>query len=155
MIEYVVGDATKPVGSGRKIISHICNDSGYWGAGFTAALSKTFPQAEREYRDWYNKYKQSFALGLVRFVDCGAINVANMIAQHGVGRSKGVPPIRYAALASCLETVAYHAKNLEASIHMPKIGCGLAGGSWDMVEPIIKKTCKDVSVTVYDLEKTQ
>ena len=39
-ITYLIGDATEPVGAGRKIIAHICNDRGIWGGGFTGALSK-------------------------------------------------------------------------------------------------------------------
>jgi hypothetical protein len=37
---------------------------------------------------------------------------------------------------------------------MPMIGCGLAGGEWIKIEPIIVETlCKQgVEVTVYDFE---
>ncbi|HWA29063.1 MAG TPA: hypothetical protein VG734_25660 [Lacunisphaera sp.] len=36
---------------------------------------------------------------------------------------------------------------------MPRIGCGLAGGKWDMVEPIVvdELAALGVNVTVYDL----
>ena len=39
-----------------------------------------------------------------------------------------------------------------ASIHMPKISCGLAGGTWDKIEPLIKAALIDesVKVAVYD-----
>lgn len=33
MITYLTGDATKPRGNGRKIIAHVTNDEGAWGAG--------------------------------------------------------------------------------------------------------------------------
>jgi len=35
---------------------------------------------------------------------------------------------------------------------MPSIGCGLAGGTWDKIEPLIKSTLtkKNIEVTVYD-----
>jgi hypothetical protein len=35
---------------------------------------------------------------------------------------------------------------------MPRIGCGLAGGRWDQVEPIIIQTLcgRDIPTTVYD-----
>jgi hypothetical protein len=35
---------------------------------------------------------------------------------------------------------------------MPRIGCGLAGGKWEEIEPIIERTLieADVKVTVYD-----
>jgi hypothetical protein len=40
------------------------------------------------------------------------------------------------------------------SIHMPRIGCGLGGGDWSVVEEAILATLVDIyglSVTVYDL----
>ncbi len=39
-----------------------------------------------------------------------------------------------------------------ASVHMPRIGCGLAGGKWEVVEPLIEEhlSAKGVAVTIYD-----
>lgn len=78
-----------------------------------------------------------------------------MVAQRGikVGRSTGVP-IRYDAVESCLEKLSEEALLLEASIHMPRIGCGLAGGKWESIEPIILKNLseKDIDVYVYDFD---
>ena len=64
-----------------------------------------------------------------------------------------MPPIRYEALEECLEKTAQKAVELEASIHMPRIGCGFAGGSWKTIEDIILKTInlKNIEVYVYDL----
>jgi hypothetical protein len=45
------------------------------------------------------------------------------------------------------------AKQSGATIHMPRIGCGLAGGRWDEVELIINEVCT-VDVYVYDLKPT-
>jgi hypothetical protein len=35
---------------------------------------------------------------------------------------------------------------------MPRIGCGLAGGTWDKIEPLIQSALikKNIDVTVYD-----
>jgi hypothetical protein len=35
---------------------------------------------------------------------------------------------------------------------MPRIGCGLAGGKWEMIEPIILRTliANGIAVSVYD-----
>lgn len=77
--------------------------------------------------------------------------VANLIAQHGISVRGGVPPIRYLTLRECLRTLAGEARRLSASVHMPRIGCGLAGGKWEMVAPIIEEELNDLSVTVYDL----
>ncbi|WP_436847462.1 hypothetical protein [Streptomyces aureus] len=37
-------------------------------------------------------------------------------------------------------------------MHMPRIGCGLAGGSWSRVEPLVTERLvrRGLSVTVYD-----
>tara|TARA_R110002111_G_scaffold227346_2_gene288919 strand:+ start:47395 stop:47511 length:117 start_codon:yes stop_codon:yes gene_type:complete len=32
---------------------------------------------------------------------------------------------------------------------MPRIGCGLAGGKWDKVEPLIEQTLRTAGIDVY------
>ncbi|MBW3600208.1 MAG: macro domain-containing protein, partial [Planctomycetes bacterium] len=59
--------------------------------------------------------------------------VANMVAQAGTRVTKHGPPIRYPALRECLRQLAAEAKNVNASVHMPRLGCGLAGGKWEEV----------------------
>jgi O-acetyl-ADP-ribose deacetylase (regulator of RNase III) len=150
-IFYINGNATRPRGDGKKIIVHICNDKGRWGAGFVLALSKKWKEPEATYRE---ENVRDLHLGNVQVVvlkDEPDILVANMIAQHdtGVGPN-GLPPIRYGALRVCLAAVNDLAYRINATIHMPRIGCGLAGGRWEDIEKIIRQTC-DVNVYVYDL----
>ena len=146
-IYYITGDATEPQGNGVKIIVHICNDVGAWGAGFVMALSKKWKYPEEHYRSI-----KEYNLGDVYFVSVGNnIYVANMIAQHGVNvNSVGIPPIRYDAVKKTLLRVNLTAQQLGASIHMPRIGCGLAGGDWNIIEKIVQENVQ-VPVTVYDL----
>ena len=56
--------------------------------------------------------------------------------------------------AHCLPQVAAKATELNASVHMPRIGCGLAGGDWSKVVPLIEKhlIAAGAAVTVYDFE---
>jgi len=153
-LNYVVGDATQPVGDGEKVIVHCCNDEGRWGAGFVLAVSYRWRSPEKEYRLWH-KGNVDFVLGAVQFVWVQpGITVANLIGQRGVRIGPGgEPPVRYDAIEAGLQIVAEWAKNSDATVHMPRIGCGLAGGRWDKIEPIIKKRLvdSDVPVTVYDL----
>jgi len=156
-IVYLSGSATKPVGDGPKIITHICNDIGGWGRGFVLAVSNDHPSAEVAYRSWYQENPEwkatPFALGEVQFVDSTKdIIVANMIAQTGIFPKKGRPPIRYDALHKALKKVAHLAMDFDASVHMPRIGCGLAGGKWAKVEEVIKETLVGIPVFVYDYE---
>lgn len=155
-IAYVTGDATNPQGDGPKIICHICNDRGVWGKGFVLALSRRWKEPEAEYRAWASARRPSgFGLGAVQLVQVeSSVWVASMIAQHGVGRSSFGPPIRYVAVEECLKKVADEATRLGATVHMPRIGCGLAQGRWDRIEPLIEEQLcnRGVRVTVYDLE---
>lgn len=152
-IHYLKGDAVYPQARGSIVITHICNDIGVWGRGFVVALSARWMAPEIEFLIW-RKEGNDFALGSVQFVKVtSTITVANMIAQHDIISKNGIPPIRYEALEICLEKTAQKAVELEASIHMPRIGCGFAGGSWKTVENIIFKTIisKNIEVYVYDL----
>ena len=153
-ILYIKGDATAPIGSGVKVITHICNDIGGWGKGFVLALSKKWKMPEEAYRQGY-KSQEEFTLGAVQFVNVeNKLYVANMIGQHGIYKdSKGLPPIRYDAVRQCLKEVALFTIAHKASVHMPRIGCGLAGGKWELMEQIIKEELitKEIAVTVYDL----
>ena len=157
-LNYMVGDASLPEVEGHKIIVHVCNDLGMWGSGFVLSLRKNHPISETNYRVWaQNKDKNyPFKLGEVQFVQVDNVTwVANMIAQHGIYKKNGIPPIRYDALETCLNKVLDYSLKLNSpTIHMPRIGCGLAGGRWHVVEDIIKKTlCENLSVFVYDLKE--
>ncbi|MCC9072623.1 macro domain-containing protein [Flavobacterium sp. F-65] len=152
-IKYIKGDATSPDSEERKIIVHICNDIGGWGKGFVMAISKKWKKPENQYREWF-KSKNNFELGKVQFVQVEEdFWVANLIGQHKINKDEnGNAPIRYDAIEKGLKEVASFANENKASIHMPRIGCGLAGGKWENIEPIILKTLShnDVQVTVYD-----
>jgi O-acetyl-ADP-ribose deacetylase (regulator of RNase III) len=153
-ITYLKGDATSPQAKGMKIIAHICNNLGKWGKGFVMAVSDRWPEPERAYREWHRgRAGNDFALGSVQFIQVESyIWVANMVAQHGLRGGRQTPPIRYEAVEKALVKVAQKALELKASVHMPRIGCGLAGGEWGRIEPIIVSSlCEhDVAVTVYD-----
>jgi O-acetyl-ADP-ribose deacetylase (regulator of RNase III) len=154
-IKYVNGDATTPIGDGEKVIAHICNDIGVWGAGFVMALSKKWSRPELSYK--YAHKEGQIALGKIQVVDVeNGIDVCNMIAQEGVGPNKlGREPVRYDALILCLRKLANYCLVPgwpTTSVHMPRIGCGLGGGRWEIVEPIIRvELCeRNVPVTIYD-----
>jgi len=152
-IQYTKGDATSPRSEDNKVIVHICNDIGGWGKGFVMAISKRWKKPENQYREWF-KSKDGFELGKVQFVQVEEdLWVANLIGQHKINKDEnGNAPIRYDAIEDGLKEVASFAKENNASVHMPRIGCGLAGGKWEMIEPIILKTLSEnnIEVTVYD-----
>jgi O-acetyl-ADP-ribose deacetylase (regulator of RNase III) len=155
-LQFVMGDATSPQAAGSKVIAHVCNDLGGWGKGFVLAVSRCWPQPERDYRDWHRlRAENDFGLGAVRLVQVlPDVWVANMIGQHGIKRGSSGPPIRYDAVERCLTTLGAEAGRIGASVHMPRIGCGLAGGRWERIEPlVVTHLCqRGIAVTVYDFE---
>jgi O-acetyl-ADP-ribose deacetylase (regulator of RNase III) len=153
-ITYVRGDATAPSVKGVKVIAHVCNDIGGWGKGFVLALSRRWPEPEAAYRAWHRRRASNdFGLGAVQLVQVEPyVWVANLVGQRGVRTgSKGVP-VRYEAIDAALARLAGEAAELDASVHMPRIGCGLAGGKWSRVEPLITERLvrRGIAVTVYD-----
>lgn len=158
-VEYVIGDATCPP-PGRVVVAHVCNDVGAWGRGFVVAITKRWGSAPRKrFQSWYQaghdkETGHNFELGKVQFVDVGhGITVANIIGQHGIYSKGGIPPVRYDAIREGLGRVAGFAWCNQASVHMPRLGCGLAGGDWESVGVIVQEELADKGVRtfVYDL----
>ena len=154
-ISYLKGDATQPVGEGNKIIAHICNDVGGWGKGFVLAISKKWKEPAKQYKNWY-KSQEDFALGKVQFVQVeDDVWIANIIGQRDIRPNRDKePPIRYSAVEMGMLEIAKFAKETNASVHMPRIGCGLAGGKWESIEPILNHelVSSGIDTYVYDFE---
>jgi O-acetyl-ADP-ribose deacetylase (regulator of RNase III) len=154
-ITYLSGDATQPATPGPKVIAHICNDAGGWGSGFVVAVSRRWKEPELAYRRLASQ--RPLPLGMVQLIRVTPdIEVANLLAQHGYKNASNPVAVRYDQLRLCLEKLGARLHDLYTplpTIHMPRIGCGLAGGTWDQVEPIIQATLSDrgLAVYVYDL----
>lgn len=151
-VHYVKGDATNPQGSDLKLIIHINNNLGAWGAGFVLAVSKKWKKPEQSYKIWKEKFPHLFHLGEIQFVPVEQdVIVVNMIAQNGLRSRNNPNPLDYEALSSCLSKISKFEGDF--SVHAPRIGSGLGGGDWKVIESLLIKylICRDISVTIYDL----
>jgi len=155
----ITGDATKPQGDGKCIIAHVVNDVGKFGAGFSGALDKAFDgKPQVSYREWFNLKDHcgvEFALGeSITFRVAPDIFVAHMLCQQGVGTSKR--RISYTYLTLCLVRVFQSASKMNCSVHMPRIGSGLAGGDWQKIKEKIASVHEEMGckfdVFIYTLE---
>lgn len=166
-LHYVKGDAAKPfrIPNTVTVIAHIVNNIFVWGKGFVLALDKNYPSAKTQYfaykalkrkpkpvdylGDCLLAYDVSFTTPTVTTV------VANLFAQHGIRSATNPRPLQYESLRTSLTTLSVELTRRNENtfvIHMPRIGCGLAGGKWELVEPIILDTIgKSFDVYVYDL----
>jgi len=170
-ITYLKGDATKvQVTGGLRINAHIANNRGGWGSGYVVALSKRWSEPEAEYRKWAAS-GNNFELGQVQMVpvedEYGRLYVANMVAQDGFVGPNRPRAVDYEAVGECLHQLDEWIKSLlfvknlmwqgrqgvpRVTIHMPRIGAGLGGGTWSIIEDIICSAIGHHEVFVYDLE---
>lgn len=152
-VREVRGDATQPRGEGHRIIAHVVNDAtpNWGGAGFAAAIAARFPSVQDEFRSWVQEDRARLRLGNTHISEVDAsLSVFHMVAQKGYGPSPK-PRIRYLALQECLERLSEVAQSRNASVHMPLIGTGQAGGSWKVVrDMLLELVCAQrLSVTAY------
>jgi O-acetyl-ADP-ribose deacetylase (regulator of RNase III) len=164
VITFHTGDATQPQLPGRLVIAHVLSDTGAYDAGFAAAVAARYPLAKQRFQAWAHGgrevYARPFMLGVVQWVGVGHELgrahrfgdrwVANMVAQCGLRSAKNPYPLKLDALTACLGELA----GIEMPIVMPRIGCGLAGGNWAEVEPLIDSVLGNDDVHVYDLPES-
>lgn len=157
MINLAIGDAT--IIQKFQVIAHVVNDVGKWGAGFSGVLEKRYPGLGADYRRRLAELVagREPVLGrclVTRLTNVSNVCVVHMIAQHGVRSKENPKPINYDALRLCLRRLGTDAqKGRVASIQMPKIGAGLAGGDWSIILPIIISELENlpIPVTIYEL----
>lgn len=162
-IRYLIGDATKPQTGENETagIIHICNDLNRWGRGFVLPLGKAYPQAKTAYHRLFDS-GQNVPLGTLQEIEAADnILIYNMIAQHGLISTTNPHPLSYPALSKCLEQVVsrINARRQQTdhifSVHCPRIGAGLGGGEWSIIEEILHSSLVEagINVFVYDLPK--
>lgn len=153
-ITTIKGSALQPRGGGYRIIVQLVNDRARtWGAGFAKNVRKKWPEVQSMYTEWFDASRSEPKLGALHLAEIeSSLCLASVVGQHGYGPSPK-PRIRYGALAEALERLTRIAVGKNASLHMPKIGSGESGGSWEIVSEIIDEVVcrKGISVTVYEL----
>ena len=146
-MKYHQGDIFSPNRTGHElIICHQVNCKGVMGAGLAKQIRTMFPFLYERYKRTCNQAaKSEDLLGEAQFspirYNGNEWLIANLFAQDGYGRDKCYTD--YDALRKALAAVRVVATPLPArtltTVRIPyKMGCGLAGGSWDIVEQIIK-----------------
>lgn len=155
-ISYVTGDATQAEADKKILIAQVMNNkSMIWGAGFSRQLARKYPDAQTSYRDWVLKNGDQRKLGAIHsFQYSENLQIVSMVAQSGFGPST-VPRIRYEVLRECLSKLGDLALKEASEIQIPRIGAGLAGGKWEIIERMLIEeiSAKGANVVVVDLPK--
>lgn len=161
-IAYLVGNATEPVRKENEVavIVQNLNAQGAIGGGFSGAVTEKWPKVEEMYLDFIDNTNLKERLGAVIYswVVEKEIVVASIIAQYkGFKVAPNEILINYDELkkgfSDIIDIMSFIDKPY--TIHMPRIGCGIAGGDWNIIEKIIEETFikNDIDVIVYDLPR--
>jgi O-acetyl-ADP-ribose deacetylase (regulator of RNase III) len=132
-----------------EVIAHGCNCFCVMGAGIAEQMKNVFDanNPEKFYLEGNLYIADINKLGQIDFspvlIPKGMINLVNCYTQYAPGRN-----LDYAALELCLKKISHQFKSY--SIGLPKIGCGIAGGDWEIVEKMIKKHLYNLNVTVVE-----
>lgn len=163
MIEYKIGDIlTDGIASpGAKMIAHIANNCGQWGAGFVVPLGEKYPGAKAEY-ERLSTYPMGFAQ-IVQAPGFEKLFISNIIGQdntRGPDWKSDVPRVQWWAVREGLiSSMMFCAAYGIPQVVMPRIGCGIGGGSWNDAEWVIGDAVNEIQedgitapmITVYTL----
>lgn len=156
-IKYIKGSL---LDTDAKIIVHGCNCQGVMGSGVAKQIKEKYPQAYNAYKN----YEESVGLKLGYVIPAfctGGRWVLNCLTQEYYGRNVNKVYVDYNAISRCFREVAslcnyfigFNKSYKYNLIAMPKIGCGLANGDWNIVSKIIEEELcdKGFEVLVYEL----
>jgi O-acetyl-ADP-ribose deacetylase (regulator of RNase III) len=138
-----------------EIIAHGCNCFHTMGAGIALALQKKYSVVLEA--DLKTKKGDSLKLGTFSLAKAEDKEIYNLYTQYRYGRERR--HLNYEALYNSLSAMN---SDICARYQMPKvlaiprIGCGLAGGDWEIVKKIIERTIDDkhtVIVALGDLKE--
>jgi len=122
-------------------IVHGCNAEGKMGAGVALQIRNKWPQAYASYRKAFTNGRLSLG-SISGALVSDRLLVINAVTQPTWGRDRVCRvhyPCVHAAFASLVQMacVMPELERIPAIISFPLIGCGLAGGKWELVEPQI------------------
>jgi O-acetyl-ADP-ribose deacetylase (regulator of RNase III) len=164
----VIGNLITMAQQGKfQVIAHGCNCFSTMGAGIAPQMAKAFGcdkfplEIRMGKRGDYNKLGQidwkvnTYTGGTDEFnffeFD---LAVVNLYSQYGFGLNHDggtARPIDYDALRLGLRKINHQFKGRH--VGLPQIGCGLAGGDFDVIRGIIQEELKDCKVTVVIYDK--
>jgi O-acetyl-ADP-ribose deacetylase (regulator of RNase III) len=149
MIHIIQGDLLK---SDCTVIAHQCNCFSTMGAGIAKQIKNMYPQAYEADKSF--PYSPEVRLGKLSYayIPEKPIIIFNLYGQYDYGRS-GVKT-NYRALYSAMDSMFYildeYPVPFPIKIGMPYgIGCGLAGGDWNIVYKMIEKLSVKYNRDVY------
>lgn len=129
------------------VLIHQANCFNTMGAGIALQIKKELPDAYKA--DCATIKGLRAKLGKYSYAVIGRGMVFNLYGQYRFGRD--VQQTDYNAQRSALRAIAtkLETKKAVCRIGLSKLGCGLAGGDWEVVSKIIAEELAGFDVTIY------
>jgi len=149
--EYIKGSI---LDAPQKYIGHGVNCKNVMGSGVARVLFMKYPSIKDSYHLFCGNYSDhgytsGDLLGNIDIVFSDDKIIVNAFTQKFYGRAKK-KFVNYDSIYDVFKRMVSHGIK---EIAIPKIGCGLAGGNWEIVSRIIDDaTGDDLDVFVYYLE---
>lgn len=137
------------------VLCHQVNLYGVMGGGIAAEVKEKFPNAYIRYKNFCSDYKFSETmLGVSLIVPTDENQsqyIANCFCQNDFSQDGCLT--NYEKMRECFIYVTKWMKqNKMKTVAFPyKIGCGIAGGDWNIVEKIIEDVFKNFDVEIWEL----
>lgn len=134
-IEYCKGNLLD-VKSG--VIIHGCNEQRTMGSGVALAIKQKYPEAYQAYVSQHDHTPGGLKIGEIAWWSSpkGELWIANAITQEYYGRDNK-RYVNYAAVCKCFKEAIGYAYTMNGSLNFPKIGAGLGGGDWGIIQQLI------------------
>ena len=136
------------------IICQQVNCQGVMGAGLAKQIRNQYPKLFMYYKQKCESCNKEELLGDINIFCTSYENskfIINLFAQYNYGR--GTRQTDYNAFHGCLQKIKSQVTDFipeTAKIAFPyKIGCGLAGGDWNIIKPMIEEFSKEIKQNVY------
>lgn len=149
--QYVKGDLLDAFRE-RKFdaIVHGCNCFHTMGAGIAAAIAKQFPVAyDADKLTQYGRDKR----GGYTLAETPYGKIVNGYTQFNPGRAD--PKYLYTAIRTLFTKLDLILPSIivgRPEVGIPKIGAGIAGGDWAVIEQIINEVTPNLDIIVYQLD---
>lgn len=130
------------------VILQGCNCFHTMGSGLAKEIRERYPEAYFADRD-NSKYGDPAKLGTFTYAVCkrkdlSNFTIINCYTQFRYGKDGQTNRyVEYGAIRSCLIKIKEFVVTKNAKIGIPLIGCGLAGGDWEVVKRIIEEEMGD------------
>lgn len=124
------------------IILHQVNAQGVMGGGIAKTVKELFPNTYSSYKQYCNKHTNKKDLLGMNYITTelwngNQIDIGNCFGQLNYGRNGCYTD--YNALRKCFEYIDDNYP-MATKVLIPKyIGCGLAGGEWNIVSQMIEE----------------